>query len=436
MPPNDRLLRYILYLQAYDFDVEYIRGDENHFADYLSRPQQTESVRERTKIIKCYTIKLQSDLIRLLTQLAEEQDKEVELKILKNELENVSVSSNYVLQNHILFVKKESKWKVYLPKTMENIVLLQFHDFWGHFGVHKTWKLISKYFYFPSLRNKVKAYVKTCEICQRTKWSCQANSVDFRAIIPNKPFELCSVDIFGPLPPSTANTKYILLILDVFTKYVKFYAMRNATCKIVLNKIESYCSSIAKPNRILCDRGTQFTAKLFINKMQEQDIQLSYTAIRHPQANPVERSMRELGRLARAYCSNQHTSWCKYLPKFEYWTNSTIHHTTQHVPADLQPMSTIEEVDDIVSFPQSLNIDRLADLYDSVHQRMQVKAAANIRNRKALIKRKNTQLVALFCYEVIEFLHCLIEKSKNFFDLYDGPYRNKKNNPLAYLFIG
>jgi hypothetical protein len=134
-----------------------------------------------------------------MRRLGQAQDQEVELRILKDEVSALNHVSNHCGLNNVLFVKNQNRWKICLPKALLGTVLLQFHDNWGHLDVQKTWKLITNYFQLPGLRKVVKYYVKTCEICQRT------------------------FDIFGPLPSSTAKTKYILVVLDVFTKYIKLY---------------------------------------------------------------------------------------------------------------------------------------------------------------------------------------------------------------------
>ena len=39
----------------------------------------------------------------------------------------------------------------------------------GHFGINKTRELISKKYYWPSLKKDVKAYVKGCNVCFASK---------------------------------------------------------------------------------------------------------------------------------------------------------------------------------------------------------------------------------------------------------------------------
>ena len=48
-----------------------------------------------------------------------------------------------------------------------------------------------------------------------------------------KPNELISVDFFGPLPASTAGTKYLFVVQDIFSKLVTLYPIKRATTEFV-----------------------------------------------------------------------------------------------------------------------------------------------------------------------------------------------------------
>jgi hypothetical protein len=157
VPPNDRLMRYIIFLQAYDFEVEFIKGTENYFADFLSRPQLVDTVKSKSKVIQVYRIKLMSDFSKKIRHLGQLQDKEVEMRILKQEIMQSGGSlQNYYVLNNILFVKIKELWLICAPKSLLRTILYQFHVEWGHLGVHKTWKLISNYFFLPKLRKFIK----------------------------------------------------------------------------------------------------------------------------------------------------------------------------------------------------------------------------------------------------------------------------------------
>lgn len=79
--------------------------------------------------------------------------------------------------------------------------------------------------------------------------------------------------------------------------------MKRATTNSSVNKIiKEYIPECGKPKRILSDNGTQFTSNKWISPLKEMGIEVLFSSIRHPQSNPTERVMREIGRLFRNLC--------------------------------------------------------------------------------------------------------------------------------------
>lgn len=56
----------------------------------------------------------------------------------------------------------------------------------------------------------------------------------------------------------------------------------------------------------------------------------------NPQANPVERVMRELGKVLRAYASDDHKSWDQIIPRLETVINHLAHSSTNCTPMALE----------------------------------------------------------------------------------------------------
>lgn len=80
--------------------------------------------------------------------------------------------------------------------------------------------------------------------------------------------------------------------------------------------------------------------------------------MRHPQSNPTERVMRELGRCFRTLWAVQHTSWAKHVKEIEKLFNPTTHHSTGYVPYELHFNKKAQnEIKEIVNFPETVEID-------------------------------------------------------------------------------
>lgn len=125
----------------------------------------------------------------------------------------------------------------------------------------------------------------------------------------------------------------IFVVLYCFTRFVRFYPVKRATAVIVTNRIDSYVKAHGRPKIIVSDHGVQFISKIWQTRLSDLGIDVSMTSVYHPQSNPAERVMRELGRFFRTYCSDRHTNWVEFVPYIEL--NHTVHESTAFTPQEL-----------------------------------------------------------------------------------------------------
>jgi transposase InsO family protein len=116
---------------------------------------------------------------------------------------------------------------------------------------------------------------------------------------------------------------------------VKLYPLKAATTKACLNKLTNhYFLHVVKPEVILSDNGTQFQSPTWKRKLEGLNVQVRYTAVRHPQANPSERRMKEISKFFRIYCSENHKKWAQLTHYIESWLNNTVAGVTGFTPAE------------------------------------------------------------------------------------------------------
>ena len=146
-------------------------------------------------------------------------------------------------------------------------------------------------------RRCIAQWIKVCDSCQRNKTYTHPNEIIMTPIIPSGAGDLLSIDYLGPLPVSKAGTRYILVTIDAFTKFVKLYPMRKVDTRTTINKIfNDYIPKYGKPRRIQSDHGSQFTSRVWEKRLSGDGIIHTFSSIRHPQSNIVERVNKEIGR--------------------------------------------------------------------------------------------------------------------------------------------
>ena len=100
-------------------------------------------------------------------------------------------------------------------------------------------------------------------------------------------------DYYGPLLVSSGGVKYLLVVVNNFTKYVELYTLRRATTNVTLKRLQQYITTHGKQDSILTDNGTQFTSRKWTQGLGQLNIKPKYTAIRNPCTNIAERWNRQ-----------------------------------------------------------------------------------------------------------------------------------------------
>ncbi|KAF0689208.1 protein NYNRIN-like [Aphis craccivora] len=271
----------------------------------------------------------------------------------------------------------------------------------------------------------IKKIISRCDVCQKSKITNQLLRGPIISNIPERPRQMVSLDLMGPLPRGQLGVKYILALVDIFSKHIKIYAIRRATTNIILNKIKNeYIPECGHIESILTDNGTQFQNKRWQQELTKLGIKHQYTTTYHPESNPVERYSREIGRILRTYCHKKHTTWSKYLQKIEFWLNNTINSSTGYTPYEIlrgqkQPLN----IDKFIEFPpQPVNSSHKVIIELA---RRKMTKMAEYRNQykdkgKKFIEYKPNQWILIREHKLSNAEDKEISK---FFLLYRGPYR-------------
>ncbi len=187
------------------------------------------------------------------------------------------------------------KGAVYVPNEASiRAELLQTHyddPYAGHFGLRKTLELIRRKYYWPHLRKHVKAYIRTCEECQRTKTRRHKPYGELGALpVPSRPWQEISMDFITSLPPSKwrgHTYDSILVIVDRFSKMVRYLPV----CKTITASeladifVNSIWKDYGTPDGITTDRGPQFTSQFWGAVMWYLKVRRRLSTAFHPQTD-------------------------------------------------------------------------------------------------------------------------------------------------------
>ncbi len=160
----------------------------------------------------------------------------------------------------------------YIPKVICWELISGYHDnpLAVYFSIEKTWELIAKKYYWPTLQKDIETYVKGCNICLISKAVCYKSYGDLQSlVIPTHWWKNLSIDFVTSLLISD-NWKYdsynsILIIVDRLTKMVHYEPVKatidvSDLAKVIINVIVRHHGVLES---IVMDWGLLFTSKFW-----------------------------------------------------------------------------------------------------------------------------------------------------------------------------
>lgn len=160
-----------------------------------------------------------------------------------------------------------------IPQTKVNVILEKFHDSVksGHPGQDENYTSIRRRFFWVWMRQSIINYVQSCFICAFTKASNQKASVSTKGRRPQEPWEVVALDLMGPYPRTSRGKTGILVVTDLFTRWVEAFAIPEATSSCTLHTLQAeVLSRYGYPRCLLVDNGGPF--KVFCQTLVFDDI--------------------------------------------------------------------------------------------------------------------------------------------------------------------
>ena len=129
-------------------------------------------------------------------------------------------------------------------------------------------------------------FVKKCDNYQRYGNVQRVPGEKMTAIISPCPFAQWGIDIMGPLPQGKRQVKFLLVIIDYFTKWVEAEAQATITEAKVWSFVwKNIMCRFGIPQTIILDNGHQFDNQGFKFFCLSLGIKNKYSSLGHSQAN-------------------------------------------------------------------------------------------------------------------------------------------------------
>ena len=373
---HGRLGRWGILLQGYTFDIRHRSGSQNCTADFLSRQRYDESSpsgshdladhiysletqKEYTQLTLVYPGDDDTEVLLANTMTGEDRhalddrDISIGIAIYQQECPDfkdiyrylvsrqvpddaqlartvVAESYNYELEDGVLkhFYARRSRQipleerlvkQTAVPRCLRDELLKSYHDCiagGGHQGFERTYEALRNKYYWPSMYENIRLYVKTCEVCQQSKRAFNAKPPPLQPQPVDDVFGRWQMDILSGLPTTKDKFKHILVLVDSYSKWVELFPLRTQEATEVASVLfTEIISRYGAPRAILSDRGRNFMSKLVKALSELFEIKRHYTSPYHPMTNGMTECKNSyILQALRAYCKGQQDDWPEILP--------------------------------------------------------------------------------------------------------------------------
>uniref|UniRef100_A0A0K0ETN2 RNA-directed DNA polymerase n=2 Tax=Strongyloides stercoralis TaxID=6248 RepID=A0A0K0ETN2_STRER len=234
---------------------------------------------------------------------------------------------------HLTNLVNQISWK--RGENTRKKILQLAHDKNGHFGYKKMKQLIeSRVNDIDDLSNKIKLYIKDCEVCQRRN-ICMKRIPEYKSVIFESPGQNLCADIMGPVTPVAADgTKYVLSVMDSFSRYCYIIPLKSYNfdelAPALMNKVFCYHGF---PKTLRTDGGGNFRSDEFQKWLNKLNIIHEMSSPHHSEGNClVERSFKWIADTVAKIARERPTLWPDFLPMVMFNYNSTVNSTTGSSP--------------------------------------------------------------------------------------------------------
>ena len=304
---SPKVQRWRQYISEFDFDIEFIDGEDNIVADSLSR------------------------------------------------LADIPVT-NFNAMNKFLSKK--------IPDDKYSLIARVHNSHVGHFGITRTierlFALIERERViddeWADIRAHVTMFIRKCPACQKMSHLKVPIHTHAFTTANYQPMAVLAMDTIGPLPRDKDGNEHLLVIIDCFTRWLELFPIPDLTATTAARCLLQHFGRFGAPNTLKHDGGTQFVNEIITQFLQllrtDERVTLAYSK----QENTiVERSNKEVLRhlIAIVNDTKMKDSWSQDLPFVQRIYNASRNEHLGASPAQILFGNALD-LDRGILFDQSL----------------------------------------------------------------------------------
>ena len=339
---SERVRRWRLLLEEYDYVFIYTPGKDNVIADMISRypidpaaPQELQEVCTSSQVLPLHDTDDDSCPIDF-NIIAKHQKAAAHLQQL---LTRPDYSIRNIHGPDLIFHKN----KVLIPPSLLNRIITWYHELLNHPGVERTYKTISIHFYARGMEARVRIIVRRCS-CQKNKRVTKNYGHLPPTFQDYQPWEVVQADLFGPWKYTDVDgierAIQAVSFMDVATRWPELHeydSKKSENISLIFD--QEWLNRYPRPRMVIYDNGSEFSSE-WREMLESFGIIGKPTTVKNPQANAfVERihlviadCIRSMDLPSRSY---DDTTAHSVLQAVAWGIRSTFHTALQATPGQL-----------------------------------------------------------------------------------------------------
>ena len=225
-----------------------------------------------------------------------------------------------------------------VPAPAERLPLVQrWHTDLGHVGVGKCVRMLANTYHWCSITSDVREVVSTCAACQAEKVVFKLKASLHPLPIPSFPFQSVSIDVLGPLRPTTRLMTHVVIAVDRFSRWVEAAAIPDARSETLARFFfDNVLARWGSPVTVMSDQAQAFKHGEFAALLRAHGVRQVFSSARHAQANGLaEAYVKFFMTSLRKSISDHAQDWDLFVPGVCRAARFTICASTRYAPIQL-----------------------------------------------------------------------------------------------------
>ena len=293
-----RISSWMMRLSEYTVEYHHVKGSENKLADGLSRmrienmsePRETRDDWEDVMVTEVTTIEgdqrwaswiedpWYGDIVRYLST-GKLKGEEKETRRTKRKATRYRLAMEG--EDSVYFLEVTGEWARCVKKEKVDQLLYRYHDLHGHFARDMTLRMLRGRYYWPTRVQDVVMHVKSCDACQRFG-PIKIPNRPLKTVLNLQPMDMLGMDFVGPIRPASKENKYVLIVVDYFSRYVFVSAEERADGAVVTRFLTKIAHFMGWPKAIYCDNASYFVKGVVPELLRSKSVLLFPAPVTHP----------------------------------------------------------------------------------------------------------------------------------------------------------